>query len=180
MVLSDGCATQFQYRFVFHLLADRFFDGIKLSWFYNEKSHGKGPVDGVGGTVKSVVFRKVKSGFSTIDSPFEFYHAVKNNVPAIKCVYVSNEDVFEEPENLEQESIPIRETFKIHKIERTEMKGIYGLNFFYLAEDEKPFFTQWYTNGKDVLVCVHDDGGVDTNHRAAYSVEYDKSEEWIQ
>ena len=99
-------------------------------------------MDGVGGPVKNVVLQKVKSGFLTIDSPFEFYQAVKNYVPAIKCVYVSNEDVFEEPENMEQESIPIRETLKIHKIERSDMKGIYGLKFFYLAEDEKPFFTQ--------------------------------------
>ena len=137
-------------------------------------------MDGVGGPVKNVVLQKVKSGFLTIDSPFEFYQAVKNYVPAIKCVYVSNEDVFEEPENMEQESIPIRETLKIHKIERSEMKGIYGLNFFYLAEDEKPFFTQWYANGKDVLVCGHDDGEVDTNHCAACLVEYDKAEEWIQ
>ena len=134
-------------------------------------------MDGVGGTVKNVVFRKVKSGFLTIDSPFEFYQAVKNYVPAIKCVYVSNEDVFEEPENMEQESIPIRETLKIHKIERSDMKGIYGLKFFYLAEDEKPFFTQWYANGKDVLVCGHDDGENDTNHYAACSVEYGKAEE---
>ena len=111
----------------------------------------------------------------TIDSPFEFYQAVS----AIKCVYVSNEDVFKEPENMEHESIPIRETLKIHKIERSEMKGIYGLNFFYLAEDEKPFFTQWYANEKDVLVCGHDDGEVDTNHCAACLVEYDKAEEWI-
>ena len=32
------------------------------------------------------------------------------------------------------------------------LKGVYGLNFFYLAEDEKPFFTQWYANGKGVTV----------------------------
>ena len=94
-----------------------------------------------------------KSGFLTIESPFEFYRAVKNYVPAIKCVFVSNEDVFEEPENMEQESIPIRETLKIYRIERSEMKGIYGLNFFYLT-DEKPFFTQWYANGKDVWYAV--------------------------
>ena len=132
-------------------------------------------MDGVGRTVKNVVFRKVKSGFLAIDSAFEFYQAVKNYVPAIKYIYVSNE-----PENMEQESIPIRESLKIHKIERSEMKGIYRLNFFYLAEDKKPFFTQWYANGKDVLVCGYDDGEVDTNHCAASSVEYDNAEEWIQ
>ena len=57
-----------------------------------------------------------KSGFLTIESSFEFYRAVKNYVPAIKCVFVSNEDVFEEPKNMEQESILIRETLKIYKI----------------------------------------------------------------
>ena len=87
-------------------------------------------MNGVGGTVKNVVFRKVKSVFLTIDSLFEFYQAVKNYFPAIKCVYVSHEDVFEEPENMEQESIPIRETLKVRKIERSEMKGIYRLKFF--------------------------------------------------
>ena len=137
-------------------------------------------MDGIGGTVKNIVFRKVKSGFLTIDSPFEFYQAIKNYVPAIKCVYISNEDVFDEPENMEQEFIPIRETLKIHKIERSEMKGIYELKLFYLAEEKKSFSTQWYANRKDVLVSGHDDGEVDTNHYAAFSVEYDKAEEWIQ
>ena len=65
-------------------------------------------------------------------------------------------------------------------MERSKMKGIYGLKFFYLAEDEKSFFTQWYVNGKDVLVWGHDDKEVDTNHCAAFSVEYGKTEEWIQ
>ena len=116
MVWSDGCAAQFRSRFAFRLLTDRVSDEIKLSWFYNEKIHGKGPMDGAGETAKNVVFRKAKSGFLAIDSPFEFYQAVKNYVPAIKYVYVSNENVFEEPENMEQESIKIRETLKIHKL----------------------------------------------------------------
>ena len=72
---------------------------------------------------------------------------------------------------MEQESIPIRETLKTHKIERSGMKGIHGLRFFYMAEDEKPFFTQWYAKGKYILVRGHDDGEVDTNHCVACSVE---------
>ena len=56
VVWSDGCAAQFRSRFVSRLLADCFFEGIKLICFYNEKSNRKGPIDGVGGTVKNVVF----------------------------------------------------------------------------------------------------------------------------
>ena len=73
IVWSDGCSAQFSSRFVFRLLTEDLFDGVELTWNYNEKSHGKGPMDGVGGTVKNIIFRKVKSGFVTIDSPFEFH-----------------------------------------------------------------------------------------------------------
>ena len=43
------------------------------------------------------------------------------------------------------------------KLRRSEgLKKVYGLKFFYLAENDKPFFTQWYANGKDVIVCGHE------------------------
>ena len=37
----------------FRLLMENFFDGIELMWNYNEKSHEKGHMAGVGGTVKT-------------------------------------------------------------------------------------------------------------------------------
>ena len=108
---------------------------------------------GVGGTVKNIIFRKVRSGFVTIDSPFEFHQAILKVVPSIKSVYLPDTDVLNEPENIEQESKKIPETLKVHHVERFEVKGVYGLKFFYLAEDEQPFYTQWYSNAKDVFIC---------------------------
>ena len=32
----------------------------------------------------------------------------------------------------------------------------FGLKFFYLAEDKKPFLTRCYANGKDVIICGHE------------------------
>ena len=55
-------SEQFRSRFVFRLLAGTAMPEKSLSWFYNERHHGKGPMDGVGGTVKNVIFRKIKSG----------------------------------------------------------------------------------------------------------------------
>ena len=46
VVWSDGCSAQCRSRFVFRLLTQDFFDGVELTWNYNEKSHGKGPMDG--------------------------------------------------------------------------------------------------------------------------------------
>ena len=69
------------------------FDGFELTLSYTKKSHGKGPMDGVRGTVKNIIFRKVRSGFVTIDSPFEFHQAILKVVPSIKSVYLPDTDV---------------------------------------------------------------------------------------
>ena len=127
---SDGCSTQFCSRFVFRLLTQDLFDGVDPTWNYNEKSHGEGFTDGVGGTVKNIIFRKVKLGFVTIDSPFEFHQAILKIVPLIKCVYLPDTDVLNKPENIEQESKKIPETRKVHHVERFEVKGVYGSKFF--------------------------------------------------
>ena len=87
-------------------------------------------MDGIGGTVKNIIFRKVKSGFVTIDSPFEFHQAILKFVPSIKSVYLPDTDVLNEPENIEQESKNTLETLKVHHVERFEVKWVYGLKFF--------------------------------------------------
>ena len=68
-----------------------------LTCFYNERHHGKGPMDGVGGTVKNVVFRKVKSGQVVINSSQEFSDAVKSFVPSINAVYLPESESIIEP-----------------------------------------------------------------------------------
>ena len=71
IVWSDGCAAQFRSRYVFFLLS-KFEASINLSWFYNEWHHGKGPMDGIGGTLKNAVYRDVKSGKAIINDAKEF------------------------------------------------------------------------------------------------------------
>ena len=69
-------------------------------------------MDGVGGAVKNIIFRKVKSGFVTLDSPFEFHQAILIFDPSIKRVYLPDIDVLNDSENMEQESKKIPETPK--------------------------------------------------------------------
>ena len=60
-IWSDICASQLRSKFVFTLTT--YFDkAIDVEWYYNKSDDGKGPMDGVVGTMKNVVFRKVKSG----------------------------------------------------------------------------------------------------------------------
>ena len=93
IVWRHGCSPQFRSRFVFRLLRKNFIDGVELTGNYNEKSHGKIPFDGIGGTVKNISFRQVKSGFVTINSPFEFHQAILKVVPSIRSVYLPDTDV---------------------------------------------------------------------------------------
>ena len=59
---SDGMGTQFRSRFISQLLAGKMFFNKSLCWFYNAEHHGKVPMYDVGGTIKNVILRKVKSG----------------------------------------------------------------------------------------------------------------------
>ena len=180
IVWSDGCSSQFRFRFVFRLLTEDLFDGVELTWNYNEKTHGKGSMDGVRGTVKNI-FCKVKSRFVATDSPFEFDQAILKFVPLLKSIYLPDTDVLNEPENIKQESKKIPETLKVHDVERFEVKGVHDLKIFYLAEDEQSFYTQWYSNGKDVVTCGHENADVDDNHCALCLEEYQqRKKEWIQ
>ena len=49
---SDGMGTQFQSKFIFQLLAGAMFSNKPLCWLYNERHHGKVPMDDVSGTIK--------------------------------------------------------------------------------------------------------------------------------
>ena len=102
-------------------------------------------------------------------------------VPSIKGVYLPDTDVPNEPENIEQEPRKIPETLKVHHVEKLEVKEVYGLKFFNLAEGEQPLYTQWYSNAKDVVICGHDVADVDDNHCALCPEEYQqRREEWLQ
>ena len=57
-------------------------------------------LDGVGGTIKNCVFREVKSGRLTIDSPEEFALAA-DRLCSIDCLYLPEYDYLDEPEGIE-------------------------------------------------------------------------------
>ena len=58
-IFSDGMSSQSCSRFVLHFLTKIQLENI--TWHYNERGHGKNPTDGIGGTVKYLVFKNVKS-----------------------------------------------------------------------------------------------------------------------
>ena len=68
---SDGCASQFRSQFAFFMLS-KFDHSINIEWNYFEANHGKGVVDGIGGTVKHAVYSHVLTNRVVIKSPKQF------------------------------------------------------------------------------------------------------------
>ena len=53
-IWNDGCAGQSRSRYVFALVSQIDIK-VGVNWYYNERHHGKGPMDGIGGTFKKKV-----------------------------------------------------------------------------------------------------------------------------
>ena len=54
-------------------------------------------MDGVGGTIKNLVFCAVKSGKVSVGDPEEFAKAANDIAPSIRSLYMPIEDMLEEP-----------------------------------------------------------------------------------
>ena len=135
-------------------------------------------MDGVGGTVKNVIFRKVKSGKVVLYSPQEFAEAVKKFVPAIHAVYLPESENIVEPVGIES-ARKIKDTLKIHKFERkVDPNGNRHINFYKIADDEEPFHVQWY-GGENDVICGHVNSSDNDNQYPKYSRIYKEGEEWL-
>ena len=74
---SDGCASQ-----LFQILAN-YRSNLIIEYHNNKAHHDKDPLDGIGGTIKSVVFRQMESGKVITNSPKEFCDAANRFVFSI-------------------------------------------------------------------------------------------------
>jgi hypothetical protein len=60
---------------------------MPATWLYTEAGHGKGPCDGIGGTVKRMADEAVRMGTAHIQDA-DFYQWGINSDSTIKFVYV--------------------------------------------------------------------------------------------
>ena len=111
-------------------------------------------MDGVGGTIKRVVFTHVKSRKVVINSPEEFAIEAGKAVPSIRCIFLSEEHEIIEPSFVRCAPY-IKGTLNIHGVKRSfDAQGICYLEFFKLSSGEECFHRQYYPKGGD-LVCDH-------------------------
>uniref|UniRef100_A0A1I8IAX8 Integrase catalytic domain-containing protein n=1 Tax=Macrostomum lignano TaxID=282301 RepID=A0A1I8IAX8_9PLAT len=76
---SDGPASQFKNKFMFHFteLACREFELAELSWEFFATSHGKGAIDGLGGTLKRFAWCEVRTRNAIVQDAEDFVRVVE-------------------------------------------------------------------------------------------------------
>ena len=113
----------------------------------------KGPMDGVGGTIKNRVYRDMMSDKCVIKSAKEFSNYANKVVNGITSLYLPEADLLTEPDDIE-EAPKIPETLSIHMLVRNLNKdSICSIQFFNLAADIEPLFTQCYGMDGGPAVC---------------------------
>ena len=114
---------------------------VDIVCHYFEAHHGKDPMDGIGGNIKNMVFKKVLSRITVINTPKTFAEFA-NTVSTISCLFLPNEDLLQEPDHV-KDFTPIPNTTKMHKVVRSyTSKGPPCNKFFYLSNDEEPHFVE--------------------------------------
>ena len=137
-VWTDGPSSQYKNRYIFYLLQQirPLLEPITLVWNFFATSHGKGPCDGLGGTVKRIVQRKIRTG-AEVRSAQDFCQAVNAN---IKVSEISSEETHQICSTLGIEPkwnrlMPISGTMNAHFVKSIgEMEIL--LKYFTSAEDD--------------------------------------------
>lgn len=94
-------------------------EDLSVSREYNERHHGKGPMDGVGGTVKHKVFRAVMSNKYVINTPREFAECAKVEASGITTIFLPLDEIVDEPSFIEEtQYVAAMESLKVHTINR--------------------------------------------------------------
>jgi hypothetical protein len=92
---SDGCAAQYKNGKNFLNLCCHEEDfGIKAEWNFFTTSHGKGPCDGLGGTVKRLAARASlqRPYDKQILTPAAFFQFCEESIPNINFKFSTNQD----------------------------------------------------------------------------------------
>ncbi|KAG5672521.1 hypothetical protein PVAND_002644 [Polypedilum vanderplanki] len=75
---------------------------IKMQWSFSATSHGKSQADGVGGSIKAMIDRRLKTKEIEIKNAKDFYINAKETCPVHKILYVSQREIDALRDNLDK------------------------------------------------------------------------------
>ena len=117
--MSDGASGQYKNRKNFINLTYHMEDfKVAAEWHFFPTSHGKGPCDGIGGTLKRLASRaSLQKINNPIRTPRELFNWATESLPNITCRYSTNDEHEEEKKLLSErftKAKTIKGTLKYH------------------------------------------------------------------
>ena len=114
-IFSDGAGSQFKQKYLFsNLHAWEHEYDLVLKWNFFATSHGKGAVDGLGGTVKRTVWRQVRIGNVHVNTPEEYAKVAVSCNPNIHINFISKTDIQANEQYLSAKWHDIPRTHQLH------------------------------------------------------------------
>jgi hypothetical protein len=113
---SDGPSAQFKnkYMYTFLKFLHQRYELAFLQWNFFATSHGKGPVDGVGGTAKRIVWRRVMSRSTVVSNASDFVNVIRSSGSQIEALHISDlEKSFEDIRFVIEESQSVSTKFSL-------------------------------------------------------------------
>ena len=95
-VFSDGAGSQFKNRYTLsNIIWPKKLNCHlgSIDWSFFGTAHGKGPVDGVGGTVKRGAWWRILSGEVIVNNASEFADAARSCCPNIQIIHVPSNEI---------------------------------------------------------------------------------------
>ena len=110
----------------------------------------------IGGTIKNQVYRNVMSNKCLIKNAKKCAEYANKTISGITLIYLTRYELLMEPDNIEN-APKIPETLSIHKVTISfNEDNICFIDFFRVANDDGPFFTEFYRKDDDPEVCCHE------------------------
>jgi hypothetical protein len=113
---SDGTSQHFKQKYTLYAMT---MNTVPTNWHFSATSHGKGCIDGIGGTVKRRVREKTRAKKQDLRTSLDFSEAAKEVCPNINVIHVPGDSVEREKEELEKMWIVADSQREIHSISGT-------------------------------------------------------------
>jgi hypothetical protein len=114
--ITDSPVSQYRNKSITKVIAmhSKYFPGVTCTWDFLESGHGKGPCDGVGGSIKHYADTAVKKGVLITNAQDFFTWAVENN-EKMSCFYVTSGEV-SVADRMLKNATPLKGLSKCHSV----------------------------------------------------------------
>ena len=119
--ITDSPFSQYRNKVMFFIIANhQEMFGTAARWDYFEAGHGKGPCDGIGGSVKRQADMATKHGTPISDAK-DFYQWASRTQGAVNYSWIDNNDFHvaeKEVQGIQPQLVPVKGTGKLHAMRK--------------------------------------------------------------